>query len=77
MSKNEMKKLKCECCKKDIEGMGSQKYCYNCGKYVADLKIKVTETEDSVILDIEEIELEEIEPKKTQKRKLNAKGGKK
>jgi len=43
----------------------------------SDLKIKVTETEDSVILDIEEIELEEIEPKKTQKRKLNAKGGKK
>ena len=37
-----MKKLKCECCKKDIEGMGSQKYCYNCGKYVADLKIKVS-----------------------------------
>ena len=39
--KTEFKIVKCECCKKDIKAMGNQKYCNNCGKYVADLKAKV------------------------------------
>lgn len=38
----EIKKVKCACCKKEVDSMFNQTYCPNCRKFTSDLRVKVS-----------------------------------
>jgi len=38
----EIKKIKCECCKKEISDMFNRKYCGHCSRYTEKLRQKVS-----------------------------------